>query len=1525
MKKLRKLFHQKKAKNGKRTEKVAIHTQAQEVASRPPSVASQSAHDSISPQSVTCTQDAPPIKLDLWLEARHQVEDDPKWKDSAKEYADALSSIRETNDHGAHINAVDAITGPLEILKKENEANTWIIPLLGGKKVAFHNVLSKIAENVKFFATLGVSLAELDPTHGAKAAFGLLKIFAQVVIDGEDTRKLVADQEPIIHIVSHYAVVEQFYLHTEEPEDRLQKGLVQLYVEVLHYQIRVYQYYREGIMKHTIQSFTPSELKTLIDEIEKKKKAVDNLIQEAMTRRSEEDRKRLKTILLQLETPVIRIGSQLNQWRMEDSRKEILRWVSNSLPEGRNTIFDKARPLNGTCQWLITDLAYKNWREGPKSGVFWLKGKMGSGKTHLVTAVIEDIRSRISDEDIEPVLFYYCDHANINIEANAAVIINSILRQMLAEGPELPVSLINKHSEQQERRDDLYVGDAVKIFTEVARGYARTYIIIDGTDELNERDCDKLFDHLQEIASQSNSGRTHNLLKIFISSRTNISHIERNIDSLREQINATCIDIDSLNQSDIELFVEKRLIETLGGLTFTNQIEAEEKANIRRQLCSEAKGMFRWVELSIEYLSQSKTRKTLFNRLKTIPDGLNELYETMYQELARCESELLIITLRLLMYAQGNKVRKTVPFLSIIENEFEERVNKETILDVCRSLVEWNEVNDEFGLAHLSVKEFLERKPDFEAKCCHDYIAQFLLRQLIHPDFPREEKTPKWQRVRTMWEETSQHGNQEFSLERYAVAHWIDHCVSSKGAKDAGPDRLSPDLVNVLLQFCDPKSRSSSNGLYRWLQTIVCSGVNPSGRSAHFHHMKHVVFGGYNSLCSADLLTNRYGFLTLFYLACQQGLQDIVDYYLDSNLMRLEQRTWRGMTGITFACIGNQWGVVNNLISRGALEVNVYQDSMLPPDLAAFLWSDMKLFIRIMEEKERHQTASSFISKKKTSLDTSYVLKILEISSDFEELNPGYFLSDLNHPSIYSKLLFLMRAMTWHDAENTVRFLLLRALKHRSEDLITELCDRLRSEYNWRLSSDHVCLVLTSSCGPTSLRSIVIRKLVRDRDIEAMMAELLQKADIVSNREIILDLFCRKRILTISDGMMKTLVMRGESLLEMIQDLFERRPDFSISSKTMDAAIRHSKELARELLRHATEYEVSEANLRLGLRIYCHTSGDFLESEIYQNHHFIAVLVESMDHQETISESTVFEALRSRDEQIIQKVLKRWPDAPTSRRCLTQTLYNPEYVRLILHNNPSLRHAVDSKLICSTLRGSYSTTQTIELLRIFCKLRDGPLITDRVLIYALGNKAAPKVIKVLLKYQNPKVIPTEDVVKAACGSTPDALRAILESRPKLAITEAALIAACDHEGMLEVLSEKEKDKDVVVTDEVMLAAVWNLHSRKPFQALLKWQAGAEITERVLFGIINAARCNTCWRDASAGGDFDELWKEIDGGKIKITGQEVSKDDWRRQFYGPQTTQLPTMNVKAGSGRHDPCVAAFTATSIFQKPVRIMLK
>ena len=51
-----------------------------------------------------------------------------------------------------------------------------------------------------------------------------------------------------------------------------------------------------------------------------------------------------------------------------------------------------------TGQWLLNHWQYTNWHLGPASLNFWLCGFMGSGKSCLSHAVIDDLKGKVDSK-----------------------------------------------------------------------------------------------------------------------------------------------------------------------------------------------------------------------------------------------------------------------------------------------------------------------------------------------------------------------------------------------------------------------------------------------------------------------------------------------------------------------------------------------------------------------------------------------------------------------------------------------------------------------------------------------------------------------------------------------------------------------------------------------------------------------------------------------------------------------------------------------------------------------------------------------------------------------------------------------------------------------------------------------------------------------------------------------------------------------------------------------------------------------
>jgi len=73
-------------------------------------------------------------------------------------------------------------------------------------------------------------------------------------------------------------------------------------------------------------------------------------------------------------------------------REDILNWI---YPDPHWQSHCRRTPDAGSCDWLLQHPTYQAWDQAGAGQVFWLRGKMGSGKSHLTHAIVENWSSNL--------------------------------------------------------------------------------------------------------------------------------------------------------------------------------------------------------------------------------------------------------------------------------------------------------------------------------------------------------------------------------------------------------------------------------------------------------------------------------------------------------------------------------------------------------------------------------------------------------------------------------------------------------------------------------------------------------------------------------------------------------------------------------------------------------------------------------------------------------------------------------------------------------------------------------------------------------------------------------------------------------------------------------------------------------------------------------------------------------------------------------------------------------------------------
>lgn len=184
-------------------------------------------------------------------------------------------------------------------------------------------------------------------------------------------------------------------------------------------------------------------------------------------------------------------GLQLPEFQKRS--KLIRKWLS---PAGREaTCFsadhDKILQdrVQESCQWILYDEIYLNWRERTSSGFLWIYGDPGLGKTFLASSIIDSLSQETTVKQLPRVIYFYCRYSDEQKNTLAAVL-QSLLLQLF----ELKPNNLVIWNELNRLRQATVLGHAtadslpllIQAVMAVTAEFFAPRCIIDGLDELDD-------------------------------------------------------------------------------------------------------------------------------------------------------------------------------------------------------------------------------------------------------------------------------------------------------------------------------------------------------------------------------------------------------------------------------------------------------------------------------------------------------------------------------------------------------------------------------------------------------------------------------------------------------------------------------------------------------------------------------------------------------------------------------------------------------------------------------------------------------------------------------------------------------------------------------------------------------------------------------------------------------------------------------------------------------------------------------
>lgn len=273
----------------------------------------------------------------------------------------------------------------------------------------------------------------------------------------------------------------------------------------------------------------------------------------------------VRHILEALDNPIKRLVDQATmstKTLQEHEYLELLHWLS-SVPFSRHHERHSESRVPDSGKWLLDHPQYLSWKRSSTSSMLLLHGTVGSGKTSLVSAVVDSFfRESSGRVSPAPFAYFYCAKNAFELErADPDEIMRSIVRQLtFSEDAQRNVHktlLADYERRQAEAKIDgfdvprLRVAECIRLILDITDSNPAA-IIIDAVDEAQESRRHELLDALNRITKESAS-----VVKIFITSRDNNSIFTLLSDAPKIRIHSHD------NRVDMELFVRHHITLTV--------------------------------------------------------------------------------------------------------------------------------------------------------------------------------------------------------------------------------------------------------------------------------------------------------------------------------------------------------------------------------------------------------------------------------------------------------------------------------------------------------------------------------------------------------------------------------------------------------------------------------------------------------------------------------------------------------------------------------------------------------------------------------------------------------------------------------------------------------------------------------------------------------------------------------------------------------------------------------------------------
>ncbi|KAF2443471.1 hypothetical protein P171DRAFT_389689, partial [Karstenula rhodostoma CBS 690.94] len=409
--------------------------------------------------------------------------------------------------------------------------------------------------------------------------------------------------------------------------------------------------------------------------------------------------------------------------------QECLRSLAFSEQEHR---LDDIHTAVDTCDWLFEDPKYQAWIE-ETTGLFWIKGDPGAGKSVLMKHSVKRMRERSSNDLVVSFFFH---GQGTPLQKTLLGLYRALLTSMLQNFPEHLTRLVTKFSEREKRygrfseRRWEWTEKELQVFlsdTLVKGTHCQPVIIfVDALDECGEDAAKGLLAYFKDLMSQAEGG--HARFRICLSSR---HYPILGLDTIPS------VHVEERNNQDIRRYI-KRELRDIRPKSKRKQIEIE--------ILSKSNGGFQWAFLVTKTIADKNLTgikaEKLLEELVSCPQTLGEVYEAILDSVPATDQHQMAKIFQWVRFAERPLSAQELRDALAADQDMSHR----TIFEL-RAYEGWSDSLADFarhvkhisrGLIRFQSRELWEQydpndeDSDCEAQLIHQSVADFLMDQFVN-------------------------------------------------------------------------------------------------------------------------------------------------------------------------------------------------------------------------------------------------------------------------------------------------------------------------------------------------------------------------------------------------------------------------------------------------------------------------------------------------------------------------------------------------------------------------------------------------------------------------------------------------------------------------------------------------------------------------------------------------------------------------------------------------------------------------